>query len=147
MSLLGPLILDAERWKVYLHKNQFYFGRGVVVLKRQSSSLADLTDEDWMDFKCLVGIIEKTGKHCFNADLVNWFCFMNHAFKKDPPHPQTHWQFLLRFKDTITVEGMNWEDKEFSKVIDFNKKRELTKNQIDSLGKLWCKHISVASLL
>lgn len=109
----GNLIYETEYWQIYLAPSQRYFGTCVVVLKRHSGNLRELKSEEWADFSEIVQKLENTLNKLFNPDVFNWSCFMNSAYRTDPPDPEVHWHFIPRYKDKIEFEGFTFKDPDF----------------------------------
>lgn len=109
----GDLIYEAEHWQIYLAPSQRYFGTCVVVLKRHCKNLKELKIIEWMEFAEIVDKLETTLKKAFNPTLFNWSCFMNSAYRVNPPHPQVHWHFIPRYNHEIEFEGLKFDDPDF----------------------------------
>lgn len=109
----GDLIAETEYWKIFLAPSQRYLGTCVVSLKRELGDLKDLKVEEWADFGSLVEAIELANKKIFNADLFNWNCLKNSAFRKNNPRPHIHWHFIPRYKHPIIFEGLEFVDPDF----------------------------------
>ncbi len=107
-------IFETEFWLVKLNADdQTYLGRSVIVLKRPCPDLADVTDQELLDFKAIVIRMEQAFRRAFNATMFNWSCLMNDAYKNDPPNPQLHWHVRPRYKNKVEFEGEVFEDIEF----------------------------------
>lgn len=109
----GNLIYETKYWQIYLAPSQRYFGTCVVVLKRHSGNLRELKSEEWADFSEIVQKLENTLNKLFNPDVFNWSCFMNSAYRTDPPDPEVHWHFIPRYKDKIEFQGITFKDPDF----------------------------------
>lgn len=109
----GNLIYETEYWQIYLAPSQRYFGTCVVVLKRHSGNLRELESEEWADFSEIVQKLENTLNKLFNPDVFNWSCFMNSAYRTDPPDPEVHWHFIPRYKNKIEFEDITFKDPDF----------------------------------
>lgn len=103
-------ILETQNWVVSLSPDQGYLGRCYVTLKAHKGDLADLTKEEWLDFTEIVKKIEKAIRKAFGAELFNWGCLMNDAFKIDPPKPHVHWHLRPRYRHSINFAGEKFED-------------------------------------
>lgn len=112
----GSLIYEAEYWQIYLAPSQRYFGTCVVVLKRQCENLKELKIAEWIEFAEIVDKLETTLKKAFNPTLFNWSCFMNSAYRVNPPHPQVHWHFIPRYNHKIEFEGLKFDDPDFGHI-------------------------------
>jgi diadenosine tetraphosphate (Ap4A) HIT family hydrolase len=109
----GNLIYETEYWMIFLAPSQRFLGTGVVVLKRQCNKLSELENEEWEDFTKIVEKLETTLTKVFNPTLFNWSCFMNKAYRDDPPSPEIHWHFIPRYAHKVEFKGLNFEDPDF----------------------------------
>lgn len=108
------LILETTYWKVFLMSDQTYLGRSVVVLKREKcGDLADLTNEEMLDFLQMVKKIENAFRQTFKATMFNWTCLMNWAYKNNPPTPHVHWHFRPRYNHKVEFAGLEFADDKF----------------------------------
>ena len=98
--------------------DQSYLGRTIVELKTHKGSLTELSDEEWTDFGVLVKKYENAIKKSFNADLFNWGCLMNHAYRKEPSNPHVHWHVRPRYKSKVEFEGQEFTDPDFGNHYD-----------------------------
>ncbi len=85
----------------------------MVILKRPCGDLADLTDEEFIDFKNVVQRLESAARQAFTATMFNWSCLMNLAYRKKPSNPQVHWHFRPRYDHIVTVDGKEFQDPNF----------------------------------
>jgi len=109
----GNLIYETEHWMIFLAPSQRFLGTGVVVLKRHCNKLSELTSEEWDEYVKIVEKLETTLTKAFNPTLFNWSCFMNKAYRVDPPNPEIHWHFIPRYNKKIKFEGLIFEDPDF----------------------------------
>ena len=109
----GNLIQETEYWQIYLAPSQRYLGTCVVVLKRHCSDLNELKPSEWIDFIEIVDKLETNLKKTFNPTLFNWSCFMNSAYRVNPPNPEVHWHFIPRYDYITKFEGLEFEDPDF----------------------------------
>ena len=109
----GNLIYETEHWMIFLAPSQRFLGTGVVVLKRQCHKLSDLESDEWAEFTEIVEKLEITLTKTFNPTLFNWSCFMNKAYRDDPPNPEIHWHFIPRYAHEVEFEGITFEDPDF----------------------------------
>ncbi len=108
------LIFETEYWSIKLDStDQTYLGRAVVVLKRNCGDLAELTDEELLDFKKVVIGFENAVRKSFNATMFNWTCLMNGAYQNNPPDPWVHWHVRPRYNHEVQFEGSVFEDTDF----------------------------------
>jgi len=107
------LAFETKLWKATLADDQYYLGRCFIDLKRHASSLSELTKEEILDFLDVVKKIESALKKSFNAEMFNWTCLMNNAYKNTPSNPHVHWHFRPRYRDKFEFLDLIFEDKEF----------------------------------
>ena len=106
-------ISKTSYWTVFLHPDQYYLGRSLVVVKRNVGDLAKLSDGEWLDFAKLVKKYESALRKAFDATMFNWSCLMNNAFRNNPPNPYVHWHVRPRYSKPAVFEEIEFEDKEF----------------------------------
>jgi len=109
----GNLIYETEYWQIYLAPSQRYFGTCVLVLKNHRANLRELKKEEWADFSQIVEELELALNNAFSPTLFNWSCFMNSAYRTNPPDPEVHWHFIPRYNYKIEFEGLIFEDPDF----------------------------------
>jgi diadenosine tetraphosphate (Ap4A) HIT family hydrolase len=107
------LIFESPHWKVILLDEQKYLGRCVVVLKRKCGDLAELEQDEILDFFEVVRKMESLFRKTFDATMFNWACLMNNAYRETPPDPQVHWHFRPRYNHKVEFEGEIFEDPNF----------------------------------
>lgn len=113
------LVDESEFWRVYLHPgDQRYLGRCLVVLKRHSRSLADLSPAEWDDLQVVIRVMEDAARRAFGPVNFNWTCLMNNAFREDPPQPHVHLHFRPRYAAAVEFEGSLFEDVLFGEHYD-----------------------------
>ncbi len=103
-------VLTTNSWAVGVGNNQAYFGRAYVTLRTHKGSLSELSSEDWQEFEEVVRKLESAYKEAFGASPLNWGCFMNHAFRTDPPNPHVHWHIFPRYKKAPVLNGVTYDD-------------------------------------
>ncbi len=109
----GDLIFETNHWLIYLAPSQRYLGTCVVVLKRHCENLRELNSDEWNDFSKIVEELEAALNKTFSPTLFNWSCYMNSAYRSDPPDPEVHWHVIPRYNYKIEFEGLNFEDPDF----------------------------------
>ena len=72
--------------------------------------MAELTNEEWLDFAQIVKSLEQAIRLAFDARLFNWSCLMNNAFQHNPATPHVHWHFRPRYDKTVSIDGIDFED-------------------------------------
>ncbi len=121
----NELISETKFWKVILASDQAYLGRCYVVLKRRGD-LAELNDEEWLDFRELLKRLESALRKAFNATMFNWTCLMNNAYQNKPPNPHVHWHFRPRYNHKVEFAGLVFEDPEFAHHYNRVRKQEVS---------------------
>jgi len=114
-------VYDTEFWRVVLAPNQSLVGRCVVHLKRHSGTLADLTHEEISDWLALVRVHEAALRSALGATMLNWSCYMNHAYREPLPNPHVHWWAVPRYNHQVSVCDWAFEDPEFGSPYDHYK--------------------------
>jgi diadenosine tetraphosphate (Ap4A) HIT family hydrolase len=107
------IIAETDHWTAFLNRFQAYPGRSIVVLKRHALSLAELTEEEWGNFRALAKQLESATAEGLGATMHNWTCLMNHGYLTDPPNPHVHWHFRPRYAQPVEFAGEKFEDQDF----------------------------------
>jgi diadenosine tetraphosphate (Ap4A) HIT family hydrolase/alpha/beta superfamily hydrolase len=116
------LVYESEFFKVYQFPgDQGYLGRCLVVLERHSSSLADLSSDEWEGLQDVVQVMEGAARRAFGAVGFNWTCLMNKAFREDSPQPHVHLHFRPRYAAAVEFNGSLFEDELFGE--HYNRER------------------------
>ncbi len=102
-------IIQTEKWRVVLDPNQSYLGKSFVTLLDHKSSLSDLDEEDWKDFKTLVGRLENGMRKAFQPNHFNWSCLMNIA-AMNGQETHVHWHVCPRYDRPVTIANQTFED-------------------------------------
>lgn len=135
-----------DNWTAYLADNQNYIGRCIVVCNHHIESVSDLSAEQWNALKQIINILESAVKHSFGADLFNWACLMNNAYKSESPGPHIHFHMIPRYKNTVVINGKEYNDREFSHHYDNKKKSQLnTEEKLYVHNRLICQ-INIRSI-
>jgi len=111
-------ILTTKYWTVGIIPDQPYLGRGLVTLLTHKASLGELSQEEWDDFAAIVRKLEPAYERAFGARPLNMGCFMNNAYRADPPHPHVHWQIFPRYKAPVELAGMTFTDDRYGSFYD-----------------------------
>jgi len=115
------LVTEAKHWRVHLAPNQSLIGRCVIPLKRHAGDLADLTQDEMIEFFHLVSAIEDSLKRAFAATMFNWSCYMNNAYQETPPDPHVHWWAVPRYSHVVEFEGCIFNDPHFGNPYDHSR--------------------------
>jgi diadenosine tetraphosphate (Ap4A) HIT family hydrolase len=70
------LIHETEYWIWSLRSVQATLGAGILSLKRECNILSELTQKEFLDFKNIIKVIEKTLKQTFKYEIMNYLMLM-----------------------------------------------------------------------
>jgi diadenosine tetraphosphate (Ap4A) HIT family hydrolase len=90
----------------------------VISLRRHTGDLANLTEDELLEFLQVVKMVEASTKLAFGAAMFNWSCYMNHAYRENPPDPHVHWWAVPRYDHTVQFGGLQFEDLHFGNPYD-----------------------------
>lgn len=107
------LLIKNSNWSVYLSDEQDYIGRCILVLNRHCGCLSELTDDEWMELKRIINRLENSFRTVLGAELCNWSCLLNSFYKKEDPNPHLHLHVRPRYKNPVSLNGMQYADEEF----------------------------------
>lgn len=128
-------ILDTQYWSVGVDgRNHAYLGRAYVTLKKHKPSLSSLDQNEWEDFQDLVKKLEKAYKNAFDAEPLNWGCFMNHAFRSEPFNPHVHWHIYPRYKTAQVIDGITFDDSLFGNFYDHATERLVSEETVKKIA-------------
>ena len=99
-----------DYWAVLLAPDQGYLGRCYVTLREHKGSLADLSEDEWVDYAGIVRKLEHSVAEAFGAAPSNWACMMNNAYRQTPANPHVHWHFRPRYNKSYTLNGVTFDD-------------------------------------
>lgn len=68
-----------------------------VCLKRHCADVADTTPDELLEWLTVVKTLEGTLRAALNTTMLNWSCYMNHAYRENPPQPHIHWWAVPRY--------------------------------------------------
>ena len=103
------VILQTERWRVVLDKNQSYLGKSFITLRQHKEALSDLDETDWHELHEVIRQMEHAVKTAFGADVCNWECLMNNAIKAGQP-THVHWHLYPRYVNGTSFGGEDFPD-------------------------------------
>jgi len=106
-------LYESGLWSVFLADEQDYIGRCILVLKRHCPSLSELTEEEWVELRVLIGKVEECLKEVLGATLCNWSCLLNGFFKSPAPNPHLHIHVRPRYDKPVVINGNTYVDGEF----------------------------------
>lgn len=129
-------IYETEHWEVKLNKDQAYLGRCVVVLKRENcGDLAELEKGEIIDFFKIIKDLEMAIKNAFGAEMFNWTCLMNNAYKEEIPKPHVHWHLRPRYRKPVSIKGIKFKDTEFAHHYDNKRHFEVSDDVLSEILK------------
>ena len=137
------ILFETDFWKIVLSPDQDYLGRCVIILKRDSGEMSNITSDEWFDIhKNIITKLESALKKAFDATMFNWTCLMNNAFKAKNPKPHVHWHFRPRYNHDVTFAGEKFQDVEFSHHYSRKRKNIVSKDVLKKISEEVRKHIS-----
>ena len=129
------ILFETKFWKVILSDEQSYLGRCIILLKRDSNELSNLTSEEWLDFhENIVKKLEFTFKKVFDATTFNWTCLMNYAYQAKNPKPYVHWHFRPRYNNNVKFAGKEFQDPEFGNHYNRERKNFVSKRLLKKIS-------------
>ncbi|MFH1451717.1 MAG: HIT family protein [archaeon] len=132
------ILFETEFWKVILADNQEFIGRCVVDVKSKAGSLSELSSEEWKDLQeNVIKKLESAIKKAFGAELFNWSCLMNNAFRPEikNPKPHVHFHCMPRYRNEIVFMGETFLDKQFGDYIKSEEERSVNQEVFDEIKK------------
>ena len=121
------LLNETRYWRICLAPNQSLLGTCVIHLKRHTGDLANLTDEELLEFLQVVRNVEASITSAFGATMFNWSCYMNHAYRESPPDPHIHWWAVPRYSHTVGFHDLHFEDPHFGNPYDHYRVMDIPK--------------------
>ena len=131
------LIFETEYWKVILLDNQYDLGRCILDIKRDVGTLRDLTSEEWEDLHRLIKKLENALIKAFGAEMFNWCCLMNNAYKPNikKPHPHVHFHLRGRYRKPVKFAGETFTDEEFGHHYNRNKEKQVSQKVFNKIAE------------
>lgn len=126
-------ILSTQYWEVNIAPDQGYLGRCYVTLKQHKGDLAELTNEEWLDYARVVKNIESAITLAFGAKLFNWSCLMNNAFQIQPATPHIHWHLRPRYESSVEFENSRFDDPLFGYHYDREQVKKVPDEMLNSI--------------
>jgi diadenosine tetraphosphate (Ap4A) HIT family hydrolase len=128
-------------WIASLARDQGYLGRSYVTLKTHKGSLRDLTQAEGLEYVTIVTLLERAGQGAFGAELFNWSCLMNNAYRNDSPEPHIHWHFRPRYKAPVAIGDKRFIDPNFGNHYDRDQRDFVEAPVLDAVRDQFKKHI------
>lgn len=128
---------ETSYWRVILSEDQLYLGRAVVVAKSDPrTALSELTPEEWTDLAdCVIKPYERCLKTAFGAELSNWTCLMNLAYRETPPTPHVHWHVRGRYSRPVDVAGERFKDEAFGSHYEIGRTRTVSPAVMEEIAR------------
>jgi diadenosine tetraphosphate (Ap4A) HIT family hydrolase len=112
------LLLETQYWRICLAPNQSLLGTCVIALKRHTGDLANLTSDELTEWLDVVRKVEASSKVAFGTTMFNWSCYMNRAYRENPPDPHIHWWAVPRYDHAVGFGNWLFEDPHFGNPYD-----------------------------
>lgn len=110
-------IKEFDYWVVCVREKQVTLGDAVILLKRQTESVANMLPEEAVEFIKVVKWYEETCTKKFGAVKFNYMVLM----MKDN---FVHYHAFPRYDRNIDLFGMEWIDKDYPKVVNLKEALE-----------------------
>lgn len=136
------VILQTERWRVVLDKNQSYLGKSFITLRQHKETLSDLDDTDWRELHEVIRQMECAVKAAFGADVCNWECLMNNAVKAGQP-THVHWHLYPRYVNGTSFGGEDFPDPKWPRHLE-NAKHFVDDELFTSIAEAMKQHLGSA---
>ncbi len=105
-------IKEFENWIVVIREKQVTLGACVILLKRQVSSLSEMTESEAGELPKVINWYEKKCQNCYGAEKFNYVV----AMMKDN---FVHYHAFPRYSFVINKYEKEWEDRDWPKVVNF----------------------------
>ena len=128
-----PRIVEGDYWSLTLAQDQAYLGRAFLTARRHVASLNELTDDEWAGLRTIIKAYEQVITDIFDAQLFNWTCLMNNAFKAETPQPHVHWHVRPRYDHPVDAIGRTFHDPNFAHHYDSKQTDVLNQSSIAKL--------------
>ena len=115
----SKVIFRGKNWALLFHK-QDYLGRCILVTNRHVNNFSKLNDDEVIDLRNMLSALESELKDLYDCTMLNWSCNMNNTFSEDSPNPHVHIHIRPRYKNRVTINEINYIDKEFGSHYDRN---------------------------
>ena len=96
-------LYESEYWIWSLRPVQATLGSGILTLKRHSSNLSDVTENEFSELASMIKVIERTMSKCFSYDVMNYLMLMM-------VDKHVHWHVIPRYETVRDIVGKEWVD-------------------------------------
>lgn len=128
-------LFETDKWTISLSPDQGYLARCYVTLKEHKADMADLTNDEWLEFAGIVKKLESAIVDTFGATLFNWGCLMNNAFQVSPSLPHVHWHVRPRYQEAVQFEGEEFVDPLFGYHYDRGQSKKVSDTVLASIRR------------
>ena len=128
-------LYETRHWRVVLAPNQSLLGRCVVVLKRHAGDLAELSEDELLEWLTVVRTLEDGLRSAFGATMFNWSCYMNHAYRERSADPHVHWWAVPRYNRPVQLNGQVFNDPHFGSPYDHDRWLTVPKDVHSSIAE------------
>lgn len=135
-------ILVTDNWSVGIYNDQPYLGRAYATLRTHKGKISELSADEWHEFQDIMGKLEAAYQNAFGAEVLNIECNMNHAFKTEPFNPHVHWHIHPRYKASVEVAGVIFDDPLFGSHIDEDKVNMVSDEVLDEIALILQKELT-----
>jgi ATP adenylyltransferase len=111
-------VFETSLWHIVLAPNQSLVGRCLIQLKRHCGDLAATTTDETLEWLNIVKLMENALRAAFHATMFNWGCYMNLAYREQPPAPHVHWWIVPRYDHVVKIGEIVFEDPLFGNAYD-----------------------------
>lgn len=129
MSKFNPdtrCIKEFEYWIVCVRGKQATLGDAVILLKRQTESVANMLPEEGAEFPKVVKWYEDTCIKKFGAVKFNYIIMMMKDYF-------VHYHAFPRYDKNINLFGMEWIDNDYPKAINFKEGLEPSEETLQEI--------------
>lgn len=125
-------IKEFNYWIVCAREKQVTLGDAVILLKRQTESVANILPEEAVEFPKVVKWYEETCTEKFGAVKFNYMVLM----MKDN---FVHYHAFPRYDKNIDLFGMEWIDKDYPKVVNLKEALEASEETLQEIKEYMSK--------
>lgn len=120
-----PFLWETPAWIVKLAPNQSLPGRCIVSTRRHVPDLPGLNIQEWAELHGVIRKLESAIRASLGAEMFNWSCYLNHAYRETRPEPHVHWWMVPRYREPVTLGGLRFEDPYFGSPYDHDRWQRL----------------------
>lgn len=102
-------IYETDYWIWSLRPHQATIGAGILSLKRECSTFAELEQKEFADLNNIIKVIEPTLKRTFKYDVINYLMLM--MLDK-----HVHYHVFPRYEKPVEILGEVWKDESWPAV-------------------------------